>query len=119
MLFKYLVLFLSFIASVQGISADTDKVKAIKEWIEPKTLIESRGFRGLVSFHRRFIKRSSIITRLITECLKWTFKWILVAHKSYLYIKQKMVEVPVSWHYDLSKNFELACDASGVGIGGS
>ena len=40
------VLFLGFIVSTQGISADLDKAKAIREWPEPKTIIEARSFHG-------------------------------------------------------------------------
>jgi len=35
------VLFLDFIVSGQGIFADPDKVKAIREWPEPKTLTDA------------------------------------------------------------------------------
>ena len=44
------VLFLEFIVSAQGISTDLDKVKAIKEWPEPKTITKARSFHGLASF---------------------------------------------------------------------
>ena len=43
---------------------------------------------------------------------------MVIAHKPYLEIKQKIIEAPVLRHSDLSKVFELACDASSVGIGG-
>ena len=39
-------------------------------------------------------------------------------HKAYLDIKQKMTEASVLRDPDLSKVFEVACDATGVGVGG-
>jgi len=32
--------------SAQGISADLDKVRAIREWHEPKTLTKAKSFHG-------------------------------------------------------------------------
>ena len=85
--------FLDFIVSAQRISSDTNKVKAIRDCLESKTLTEACSFHGLVSFYKRFIKRFSISTALITERLKLgTFRWTPIAYKTYLDIKQKMIE---------------------------
>ena len=37
------VLFLGFIVSKHGISADLEKVRVIREWSEPKSIIENRS----------------------------------------------------------------------------
>lgn len=37
------VLFLGFIVSAQGIAADPDKIRAIREWPEPKSISEVRS----------------------------------------------------------------------------
>ncbi|KAJ0967944.1 hypothetical protein J5N97_024861 [Dioscorea zingiberensis] len=113
------VLFLGFIISANGISADPEKVKAIHAWPTPTTLSEARSFHGLATFYRRFIKGFSSIMAPITNCLKkGDFHWTASATKAFEDIKKRMTEAPILRHPDLSKVFEVACDASGIGIGG-
>jgi len=42
--------FLHFV-SLNGVSADPEKVGAIEEWLEPKTIREVRIFHGLATFY--------------------------------------------------------------------
>lgn len=44
------VVFLGFIVSAQGIQADEEKVRAIKEWPTLTSIIVVRSFHGLTSF---------------------------------------------------------------------
>ena len=43
------VQFLRFVVSADGVSADPEKIRAIKEWLEPKTIRDVRSFHGLAS----------------------------------------------------------------------
>ena len=55
----------------------------------------------------------------ITECLKnKEFQWSNAASQAFREIKVRMTEAPVLRYPDFTKDFEVACDASGVGIGG-
>jgi hypothetical protein len=45
---------LGYVISAKGIEVDEEKVKAIKEWLTPKSIIEVRG-SGLACFYLRFV----------------------------------------------------------------
>ena len=47
--------FLGSIITTNGIQKDGKKVKAIREWLEPKNLKEVQAFLGFANFYRRFI----------------------------------------------------------------
>ena len=55
----------------------------------------------------------------MTVCLKnGTFTWTDVASKSFQDIKNKMTQAHVLHLPNFFKPFEVACDASGLGVGG-
>ena len=55
----------------------------------------------------------------ITNCMKQgEFVWTKAAAKAFNEVKQKMTEAPVMHLLDLTKPFEVECDALGIGIGG-
>ncbi|CAL2236679.1 unnamed protein product [Prunus armeniaca] len=55
----------------------------------------------------------------ITDCMKQrAFLWTLEAAKAFTILKQYITQAPVLRHHDLTKVFEVACDASEIRIGG-
>jgi hypothetical protein len=64
------VLFVGFIVSTGGISANPEKVQSILDWPTPNNVHEVKSFHGLASFYKWFIKGFSGIMAPLTECTK-------------------------------------------------
>ncbi|XP_027151933.1 uncharacterized protein LOC113751988 [Coffea eugenioides] len=73
----------------RGIAADSEKVKAIVDWLVPTNLKEVRSFHRLASFYRRFIKGFSSIMAPIIDCMKaGQFQWTRVTTKTFEELKK-------------------------------
>ena len=113
------VLYLGHYLSQQGIEVNDRKIEAVKSYPKPTTLKKLRGFLGLCSYYRRFIKDFAKIASPLYKLLKKDakFEWTANQEDAFLKLKDLLTTTPVLNYPDFSKPFKLTSDASGEGIG--
>jgi hypothetical protein len=112
------VLYLGHIIGEQGVQVHQEKIQAILDWPIPKTLTELKGFLGICSYYRRFVKGfSQLCTPLTDLTKKGAFKWSDEAQLTFDKMKKVMSTCPVLTLPYFSQPFILECDTSGEGVG--
>ena len=62
-LFQRSVAYLGHIVTTEGVKVDPTKIEAIRNWPVPTNVTELRGFIGLCSYYRKFIRSFAKIAR--------------------------------------------------------
>jgi hypothetical protein len=80
----------------------------------PTTTSEIQSFLGLVGYYRRFIKDFSKITKPMTKLLEKNkaFEWTAKCQASFEELRKRLTSAPVLVLPDLTKKFDIYCDAS-------
>ena len=113
------VKYLGFIVSNEGLSPDPEKLKAIKEYPQPKDITELRRFVGLASYYRRFVSGFSEIVAPLHKLMQKDAKFIWNFHceEAFQKLKEQLTTSPVLAFPNREGQFVLYTDASNVGIG--
>ena len=113
------VSFLGHVVSAEGIAVDPSKVQDVLNWKAPKSVTEVRSFLGLAGYYRRFIPNFSRIAKPMTELLEkdTSFVWTASREEAFQTLKKQLTTAPVLAQPDITKPFDVYCDASGTGLG--
>ncbi|WVZ58888.1 hypothetical protein U9M48_009110 [Paspalum notatum var. saurae] len=88
-------------------------------WKRPETVTKIRSFLGLAGYYRRFIKDFSKIAKPMTSLTKKNakFVWGPKCEEGFRELKKLLTTAPVLAQPDVTKPFDVYCDASGRGLG--
>ena len=108
------VKFLGSIIMTDGIQMDDEKVKAIREWPEPRNLKEVQAFLGFTNFYQRFIQGYSQICTPLTKMTKkeQPFHWECKQREAFEKLKKKFILAPILASFDPERKIILETDAS-------
>ena len=103
----------------EGLKMQEGKVKAIAEYPPPTSVKTLRRFLGMIGYYRPFIQNFAKIAYPLTDLLKKenNFEWKEEQQQAFNMLKECLMKDPVLVYPDFKKDFYLACDASGTGLG--
>jgi hypothetical protein len=109
--------YLGHIVSHEGVKVDPINIKAMMDWMIPKTLKNLRGFLGLTGYCRKFVQNyGRVATPLMKLTKKDAFSWTPEATQYFEQLKEAMCKSHVLTTTDFTKTYIMECDASGNGI---
>ena len=111
--------FLGHILSKKGVAVDPSKVECVLNWKQPKTVTKIWSFLVLVGYYRRFIKDFSKTAKPMTSLTKKNarYSWSPNYEEAFQSLKKSLTTAPVLAQPDVTKPFDMYCDASGNGLG--
>lgn len=105
------------VISIEGVTADPEKISAIQAWPTPSNFKTLCGFLGLTGYYWRFVKQYTHITAPLTDILKQQqFQWSIAAAKSFLELKTAMTSIVTLTLLNFEATFDITTDASNVAI---
>ena len=115
---KEKLVFYGFIFSKDGLSADPEKVEAIKDASPAKNVTELRSYLGMTNHVSRFIPRYSTITAPLRKLTKAGVEWNWTESQQNAFdtLKLDLTSDLVVAYFDPRKASSLMVDASPVGL---
>ena len=102
-----------------GLHPLQDKVQAIKEAPEPKSVTELKSYLGMLTYYGKFLPNLSSTLHPLHKLLKKDAPWSWTAEqrKAFAASKDLLTSTKFLAHFDPSHKLTLACDASAYGLG--
>ena len=113
------VSYLGHVIGQTGVRPDEKRIEAVKEYPEPRTTQELKGFLSLAGYYRRFIPNCSKIAKPLTELLKKKapYVWNDKTKEAFISLKTLLMTEPLLQYPDFTKPFILTTDASNDAVG--
>ena len=113
------VTFLGHKLGREGISTVEDKVQAVRDWPTPTDTRQLKGFLGLASYYRKFVKGFSCVAAPLFTLLQKDreFVWTEACQAAFGALQEALTQAPALSPPDTSLPFILDTDASNVGAG--
>ncbi|WMV45499.1 hypothetical protein MTR67_038884 [Solanum verrucosum] len=107
------------IVSSEGIQVDSQKIKAVKQWVRPTSPIDIRSFLRLAGYYRRFVEGFSSIASPLTMLTHKKVKFQLSddCEKSFTELKTRLTTTHVLTLPEGLDGYVIFCDVSRVGLG--
>jgi hypothetical protein len=117
-LFKKELRFLGHKINEYGILPDPQKIEKVQEFPVPKNVRQIKGFLGLASYYRKFIKDFSKIAKPLNNLTKKgvEYDWTQECQNAFETLKGKLTQAPILGYPDFDKIFYLFTDTSGIGL---
>ena len=107
------------------IKPNNEKIQAILDIPEPRTLAQANKFLGAISWYRKFLPHSATVAaplHTITnlpKSLRSKFKWTSIHSEAFQQLKHLLTTGPLFLHFPVAQYpLILSTDASNVAIGG-
>lgn len=108
--------YLGFEVSRHGIEPGSRKIIAVDKFSVPSNVRAVRGFIGLASYFRRFVKGFAVIARPLTDLLSKNtqFKWTSEAENAFKQLKEALMSKTILAMYSPEAYTKVHTDASSV-----
>ncbi|XP_072751065.1 uncharacterized protein [Anoplolepis gracilipes] len=113
------VKFLGYTISENGITLSQRHTEAIKNFIQPRNVLEIQRFLGLTNYFRKFIKDYARKARPLLNLLKKSveFRFDKNCLEAFELLKSELTTAPVLKLYNPAAETELHTDACSLGLG--
>ena len=117
--FQEKTIYLGYVISKEGVSADPEKVRTVQDWPVPSDKKDVRSFLGLASYYRKFIKGFVAISKPLNTLLAKDENviWNDKCSSSFNELKSCISSSPILGYPNFQETFIFETDASLLGLG--